>query len=61
MVNEGDVKTCTKAKGRTIKLLKRHHNQPERIKNSKFLALRFQTINGLCLSVGFAISSFFYN
>ena len=44
-----------------IKLIKRHHNQPERIKNSKFLALRFQTINGLCLSIGFAISSFFYN
>ncbi len=44
-----------------IKLIKRHHNQPELIKNSKFLALRFQTINGLCLSVGFAISSFFYN
>ena len=44
-----------------IKLIKRHHNQPELIKNSKFLALRFQTINGLCLSIGFAISSFFYN
>ena len=44
-----------------IKLIKRHHNQPERIKNSKFLALRFQTINSLCLSIGFAISSFFYN
>ena len=44
-----------------IKLIKRHHNQPERIKNSKFLALRFQTINGLCLSIGFAISSLFYN
>jgi len=42
-----------------IKLIKRHHNQPEFIKNSKFLALRFQTINGLCLSVGFAMSSFF--
>ncbi len=42
-----------------IKLIKRHHNQPELIKNSKFLALRFQTINGLFLSMGFAISSFF--
>ena len=42
-----------------IKLLKRHHNKPELIKNSKFLALRFQTINGLSLSVGFAISYFF--
>jgi len=44
-----------------IKLIKRHHNKPELMKNSKFLALRFQTINGLCLSIGFAISSFFYN
>ncbi len=44
-----------------IRLIKRHHNQPELIKNSKFIALRFQTINGLCLSIGFAISSFFYN
>jgi len=42
-----------------IKLIKRHHNQPELIKNSKFLALRFQTINGLCLSIGFASSYFF--
>ncbi len=41
-----------------IKLIKRHHNQPELIKNSKFLALRFQTINGLCLSTGFAASYF---
>jgi len=44
-----------------IKLIKRHHNQPELIKNSKFLALRFQTINVLCLSICIAISSFFYN
>ena len=44
-----------------IKLIKRHHNKPELIKNSKFLALRFQTINGLCLSTGFAISSLFNN
>ena len=42
-----------------IKLIKRNHNQPELIKNSKFLALRFQTINGLLLSLGFAISNFF--
>jgi len=41
-----------------IKLIKRHHNQPELIKNSKFLALRFQTINGLSLSIGFALSYF---
>ena len=42
-----------------IKLIKRHHNQPEIIKNSKFLALRFQTLNGLFLSLGFALSYFF--
>jgi len=42
-----------------IKLIKRHHNQPELVKNSKFLALRFQTINGLMLSLGFALSYFF--
>ncbi len=42
-----------------IKVIKRHHNQPELIKNSKFLALRFQTLNGLCLSLGFATSYFF--
>ena len=42
-----------------IKLIKRHHNKPELIKNSKFSALRFQTINGLCLSMGFATSYFF--
>ena len=42
-----------------IKLIKRHHNKPELIKNSKFSALRFQTINGLCLSIGFATSYFF--
>ena len=42
-----------------IKLIKRHHNKPELIKNSKFVALRFQTINGLCLSIGLATSYFF--
>jgi 1,4-dihydroxy-2-naphthoate phytyltransferase len=42
-----------------IKLIKSHHNKPELIKNSKFSALRFQTINGLCLSMGFATSYFF--
>ncbi len=42
-----------------IKLIKRHHNKPDLIKNSKFLALRFQTINGLLLSLGFATSYFF--
>ncbi len=39
-----------------IKLITRHHTQPELIKNSKFLALRFQTINGLFLSIGFSVS-----
>jgi len=42
-----------------IKLIKRHHNQPEHIQNSKFLALRFQTINGISLSIGFAASYLF--
>ena len=42
-----------------IKLIKRHHNKPELIKNSKFSALRFQTINGLCLSIGLATPYFF--
>ena len=41
-----------------IKLIKRHHNKPILIKNSKFLALRFQTINGLFLSIGFGVSYF---
>jgi len=41
-----------------IKLIRRHHNQPELIQNSKFLALRFQTINGFCLSLGFATSHY---
>ena len=41
-----------------IKLIKRHHNQPELIKNSKFLALRFQSINGLFLSIGFSAPYF---
>ena len=41
-----------------IRLIEKHHHQPELIKNSKFSALRFQTINGLCLSIGFAISYF---
>ena len=42
-----------------IKLIKRHHNHPELIQKSKFLAIRFQTTNGLCLSIGFAGSYFF--
>ena len=42
-----------------IKLTKKYHNKPNLIKNSKFSALRFQTINGLSLSIGFATSYFF--
>ncbi len=39
-----------------IRLLKKHHNQPELISECKFLALRFQTLNGLGLSIGLAIA-----
>ncbi len=38
-----------------IRLLHRHHDQPDLISGSKFLALRFQTLNGLGLSLGLAI------
>ena len=38
-----------------IRLLKRHHNHPEQIIGSKFLALRFQALNGLGLSFGLAL------
>ncbi len=41
-----------------IKLLKRHHNNPEAISDSKFIALKFQTLNGLGLSIGLAIAPF---
>ena len=37
-------------------LLKRHHNQPELIHSCKFLALRFQALNGVGLSLGFLLS-----
>ncbi|HJN35781.1 MAG: 2-carboxy-1,4-naphthoquinone phytyltransferase [Prochlorococcus sp.] len=39
-----------------IRLLRFHHDQPGRISGSKFLALRFQTLNGLGLSLGFALA-----
>ena len=39
-----------------IDLLKKHHNQPDLISECKFLALRFQTLNGFGLSVGLAIA-----
>ncbi len=38
-----------------IRLLKRHHNHPQRVSGSKFLALRFQSLNGLGLSLGLAL------
>ena len=41
-----------------IRLLQRHHHQPERIAGSKFLALRFQAWNGLGLSFGLALGAF---
>lgn len=40
-----------------IGLLHRCHDQPDRISGSKFLALRFQGVNGLGLSLGLALSS----
>jgi len=38
-----------------IRLLSQHHHQPERISGSKFLALRFQALNGLGLAAGLAL------
>ncbi len=38
-----------------IRLLREHHLEPARISGSKFLALRFQALNGLGLSLGLAI------
>ncbi|MDI9407062.1 MAG: 2-carboxy-1,4-naphthoquinone phytyltransferase [Chitinophagaceae bacterium] len=38
-----------------IALLATHHGQPERISGSKFLALRFQALNGLGLAAGLAL------
>ena len=39
-----------------MRLLRHHHHQPERIQHSKFLALRFQALNGLGLSAGLALA-----
>jgi 1,4-dihydroxy-2-naphthoate phytyltransferase len=39
-----------------IRLLAGHHDQPERISGSKFLALRFQSLSGLGLAGGLAIA-----
>ncbi|MBM5791245.1 MAG: 2-carboxy-1,4-naphthoquinone phytyltransferase [Cyanobacteria bacterium M_surface_10_m1_298] len=38
-----------------IRLLREHHREPERIIGSKFLALRFQALNGLGLALGLAL------
>ncbi len=37
------------------RLLNHYHNNPERISGSKFIALRFQALNGFGLSLGLAI------
>ena len=39
-----------------IRLMRRHHNQPQRTCTSKFLALRFQAWNGLGLALGLALA-----
>jgi 1,4-dihydroxy-2-naphthoate octaprenyltransferase len=39
-----------------IQLLRDHHDQPERIGGSKFLALRFQAFSGLGLAAGLALA-----
>jgi 1,4-dihydroxy-2-naphthoate octaprenyltransferase len=42
-----------------IRLLRDHHDDPARISGSKFLALRFQALNGLGLAMGLAIAPWF--
>ena len=42
-----------------IRLLRSHHHEPQRITGSKFLALRFQALNGLGLSIGLGLGSWF--
>ena len=42
-----------------IRLLRMHHHEPERITGSKFLALRFQALNGLGLSIGLGLGPWF--
>ena len=44
------------AAAQLIRLLREHHHQPERVMGSKFLALRFQALSGLGLSVGLGIA-----
>ena len=41
-----------------IRLLKKNHNKPSLISESKFLALRFQALNGLGISLGLALGRF---
>ena len=41
-----------------IRLLGRHHHQPERISHSKFLALRFQMVNGVLFAGGLTLGGF---
>ena len=38
-----------------IRLVKKYHNKPNIIRKSKFLALRFQVLNGFGLSLGLAL------
>ena len=40
-----------------VRLLRTHHDQPSLISGSKFLALRFQALNGLGLSVGLVLGA----
>ena len=41
-----------------IRLLGRYHHQPERVSHSKFLALRFQMVNGVLFAGGLALGGF---
>ncbi len=42
-----------------MKLIKKHHNHPKQISQSKFIALRFQALNGVGLSLGLALAPLF--
>ena len=42
-----------------IRLIKTHHNKPSLINKSKFLALRFQALNGFGFSLGLALGNSF--
>ena len=44
------------AAAQLIQLLRDHHDQPERVTGSKFLALRFQVLSGLGLAIGLSIA-----